>query len=180
MPSAQRRESAFFDVCSQCKTIACCYYSRPPLTSRRIKSIEAYMKKQGIQIKNPLMKTAYVFPKEGKEGYCVFNDKKTKRCVVHAVKPETCVAGPVTFDINPKTQKIEYHLKRETICPLAGRLYEDKERFKKHLELAKKEIRRLVKELDAEALKTILKIEEPETFKIDEDNVEKDVLDKLV
>ena len=180
MPSVQRRESAFFDVCSQCQTLDCCLGSRPPLTPRRVRIIEAYLKEQGIQVKNPLMKAAYVFPKEGKEGFCVFNDRKTKKCLVHAVKPETCVAGPVTFDVNSKTQKLEFHLKKETICPLAGRLYEDKEQLNKHLKLAKKEIKRLVKELDAEALKTILKIEEPETFKIDEDPLNNDILDKLV
>ncbi|HVP41600.1 MAG TPA: YkgJ family cysteine cluster protein [Candidatus Krumholzibacteriaceae bacterium] len=180
MPPAQRRESAFFEVCSKCKTIDCCLKSRPPLTPRRIKIIEAYLKKQGIQVKNPFMRTAYAFPKEGEEGYCVFNDKKTKKCLIHEVKPETCVAGPITFDINIKTQKIEWHLKKETICSLAGRLYADKERLRKHEALARKEILRLVRELDTEALKTILKIEEPETFKISENSVEKSVLAKLV
>jgi hypothetical protein len=48
-----------------------------------------------------------------------------------------------------------------------------------HVELAKKEILALVSELDSEALKAILKIEEPETFKISEDNIGKDILDKL-
>jgi len=62
---------------------------------------------------------------------------------------------------------------------LAGRLYADKERLARHQALAKKEILRLVKQLDAEALKAILKIEEPETFKIAEDNLEKAVLAKL-
>jgi hypothetical protein len=95
------------------------------------------------------------------------------------VKPETCVAGPITFDINTKTQKIEWHLKKRTICPLAGRLYADKERLKKHQVLAKKEIRRLVKELDTKALRAILKIEEPETFKVGENSIEKAVLTKL-
>jgi hypothetical protein len=90
------------------------------------------------------------------------------------------VAGPITFDINTKTRKIEWHLKKETLCPLAGRLYADKERLGKHQALAKAEILGLVKELDAEALKSILKIEEPKTFMIAEDNVEKAVLAKLI
>jgi len=96
------------------------------------------------------------------------------------VKPETCVAGPITFDINTKTQKIEWHLKKETVCALAGGLFRDKRRLTKHLALAKREIQQLVKELDAEDLTAILKIEEPETFKIEEDIVEKDVLHKLI
>ena len=52
-------------------------------------------------------------------------------------------------------------------------------KLKKHLETAKREILNLVTELDSEALKAILKIEEPETFKIGEDNIGKDILDKL-
>ena len=96
------------------------------------------------------------------------------------MKPETCVAGPITFDINTRTQKIEWHLKKETVCALSRGLFRDKRRLSKHLALAKREIRQLVKELDAEDLRTILKIEEPETFKIDENTVEKDVLHKLI
>jgi Fe-S-cluster containining protein len=121
----------------------------------------------------------YTFPKEDAEGYCAFYDKKTKECRVQSVKPETCVAGPVTFDLNTKSQKIEWYLKTEKMCPLAGKLYKNEPMLKRHLESAKKEIIRLVRDLNPEALQTTLKIEEPETFKIDEDNVGKDILNKL-
>ena len=179
MAVTTRKENDFFNICAQCKT-GCCQTARPPLTSKRRKIIETHLKKQKIPLENPFNQTNYTFPREDKEGYCIFYDKKTKKCLVHPVKPETCAAGPVTFDINTKTQKIEWHLKKETTCPLAGRLYQDEERLRKHLELAKKEIRKLVRELDAEALRAILKIEEPETFKIDEESVEEDVLGNLV
>jgi len=96
------------------------------------------------------------------------------------MKPETCVAGPITFDINLRTKKIEWYLKMEKICPLAGVVYKDKESLTKHLESAKREILTLVRELDPEALKAILKIEEPETFKIGEDNIENRILEKLI
>ena len=181
-----RKENDFFDICSrahprasQCRT-NCCLNARPPLTPKRIKLIQAHLKKQKISLDKPFMQTSYTFPREDTENYCIFNDGKTGKCLIHAVKPETCVAGPITFDINTKTRKIEWHLKKETLCPLAGRLYADKERLGKHQALAKAEILRLVKELDAEALKSILKIEEPETFMIAEDNVEKAVLAKLI
>ena len=52
--------------------------------------------------------------------------------------------------------------------------------LRKHLELAKIEILRMVQQLDPKALQTILRIEEPETFKIDEDNIGKEILDKLI
>jgi len=137
------------------------------------------LKKQEISIGNPFVQAEYVFPKEDAEGYCIFYDRKTGECLIHSVKPETCVAGPITFDINIKTQKIEWYLKMEEICPLAGVLYKNKDVLKKHLELAKREILVLVSELDSEALKAILKIEEPEAFKIGEDNIGKNILSKL-
>ena len=172
------RQDNFFDVCGQCK-ISCCQNARPPTTSKRKKTIEEFLKTRGFSIEHPFAQTAYTFPKEDAEGYCVFYDRKTRRCRVHPVKPETCVAGPITFDINVESRKIEWHLKMEKICPLAGRLYENKAMLREHLKSAKKEILRLVGELDSEALKSILKIEEPETFEIDEDDIEKEILEKL-
>jgi Fe-S-cluster containining protein len=174
-----KRESSFFDVCGQCEG-NCCRNARPPLTLQRKQIIEAYLKEQKIPIANPFIQAPYVFPKDGTEGYCIFYDKKTRKCLIHSVKPETCVAGPITFDINMKNRKIEWHLKMEKICPLAGVLYKNKTILKKHLDTAKREILQLVGELDPESLKAILKIEEPETFKIGEDNVAKDTLDKLI
>jgi Fe-S-cluster containining protein len=172
------RESSFFDVCNQCGG-ACCRNARPPLTIKRKQIIEAYLKEQKFPFSSPFVQAEYIFPKENAKEYCVFYDKKTGKCLIHSVKPETCVAGPVTFDINIKTRKIEWHLKMEKICSLAGVLYKNKGALKMHVELAKKEILALVSELDSEALKAILKIEEPETFKISEDNIGKDILDKL-
>jgi hypothetical protein len=95
------------------------------------------------------------------------------------VKPETCVAGPITFDINRKTKKIEWHVKMEQICQLAGTVYGNKKALEQHLRSAKKEILTLVRELGAASLKAILKKDEPETFKIGEDTIEEEILDKL-
>ncbi|MEM3442987.1 MAG: YkgJ family cysteine cluster protein [Candidatus Bathyarchaeia archaeon] len=173
-----KRQEDFYNVCANCK-ISCCQNARPPITGERKKIIEEYLKAQKIPIKNPFTKTAYTFPSEDAEGYCVFYDKQTRKCKVHPVKPETCVAGPITFDINKRTQKIEWYLKMEKICPLAGVLHKNNEIRKNHLESAKKEILRLVHGLDPEALKAILRIEEPETFKIDEDPIESEILAKL-
>jgi len=92
--------------------------------------------------------------------------------LIHPVKPETCVAGPITFDINAKTGRIEYFVKMESICQLAGIVYRDKELLQEHLESATKEILRLVEELDSKALRAILRKDEPETFKIDEDKTD--------
>jgi hypothetical protein len=62
---------------------------------------------------------------------------------------------------------------------LAGKLHGDKNRFKKHFEAAKNEIFSLVHELNSEALQAILKIEEPETIKIDENNIDNRLSNKL-
>ena len=47
------------------------------------------------------------------------------------------------------------------------------------MEAAKPEILRLISELDADALKAILQIPEPQTFKIDENDLPTEVMLKL-
>ena len=171
------RQSNFFDVCCQCGR--CCQDARPPISLNRKEIIEKYLKEHAVAIENPFVQSAYVFPREDAEGYCIFFEKETKRCQIHPVKPETCVAGPITFDINPRTQKIEWYLKMEKICPLAGKLYKNQTMLQKHLQSAKEEILKLVSALDSNALKAILKTVETETFKIDEDSIGQEILGKI-
>jgi hypothetical protein len=132
-----------------------------------MKVIERFLNEQNIEIENPFVKTDYAFPRLNKDGYCIFHDSETRKCIVHPVKPETCVAGPITFDINPRTKKIEWFIKMKEICPLAGVVFKDKVSLRSHVKSAKKEIKRLVNELDSDELAAILKKDEPETFKID-------------
>jgi hypothetical protein len=134
---------------------------------------------QDLRVNKPFETTEYVFPRETKDGFCVFFDKETRRCRVYAVKPETCVAGPITFDINLQTGKIEFYLKLERVCPLAGTLKKDMSALEKHMTSAKRELLTLVGELDAEALTAILQIDEPETWKIGEASLSKDILERL-
>jgi Fe-S-cluster containining protein len=173
-----KRQRNFFQICSQCKN-NCCQNAKPPITDERKRIIETYLREQKIPNENLFAEAEYTYPMEDAEGYCIFYDKKSRKCKIHPVKPETCVAGPVTFDINRKTQKIEWYLKTEKICPLAGKIYKNKQLLNGHLQSAKKEILRLINELNPKALQAILKIEEPETFKIDEENVGKEILNKL-
>lgn len=175
-----RRQGNFFDVCGNCKTsYSCCNDTTPPVTPERRETIEAYLKENGVSIGNPFQRTEYLFPRLTADSYCVFHDRKTKKCVIHPVKPETCVAGPITFDVNARTGKIEWFVKMDRICQLAGAVYQDKKLLRKHLESAKREVLRLVAQLTAEELKAVLKKEEPETFKIEEDALEKELLRKL-
>jgi len=127
------RQGDFFDVCINCKD-GCCRGARPPLTAERKKIIESYLKAHRIPIEKPFTRTEYDFPKEKPSGFCVFYDTQTKHCQVHAVKPETCVAGPVTFNISKASGKIEWFLKKDKICPLAGKLYKNKPVLEKHFE----------------------------------------------
>lgn len=131
---------------------------------------------QGLRVDNPFETTEYVFPRETGDGFCVFFDEETRKCQVYSVKPETCVAGPITFDINLQTGKIEFYLKFERICPLASSLKKNQIALEKHLSSAKRELLTLVGKLNAEALSAILKIDESETRKIGEALLSKEVL----
>lgn len=137
------------------------------------------MRVEGISIENPFERRAYSFPRETSEGYCIFYDSNMKKCKIHLSKPETCVAGPITFSLDVVERKIEWYLKSENICRLAGELFRNKDRLKKHLDSAKRETNALICSLSKKELLAILEIEEPETFKIDEDPLNSKVLSKL-
>ena len=170
MPEDNNGATYSFDVCSQCKSI-CCQDAKPPLTEKRKQIISEYLKKQKITIKEPFSNEQYSYPAVDDEVYCRLFNKETGKCSVHPVKPETCVSGPITFDINFKTKKVEWFLKKDELCEFAGILYKDQVAFKDHLEIAKKQIMQLITELSAEELRAIVKIEEPQTFKIGEDEL---------
>lgn len=127
----------------------------------------------------PFVHEEYSFPRVSKGGFCVFFVEKTGKCLIHEVKPETCVAGPVTFDINLKTGKIEWFLKNDDICFLARELRLDNQSFSAHVDIAKKQILQLIAKLEPHSLQVILKREEPETFKIGEEDAPRRILEKL-
>jgi Fe-S-cluster containining protein len=157
----------------------CCQEAKPPLTAQRKKIITKYLKDHDVHVETPFIEEAYSFPALDERGFCVFHSKETGKCLVHEVKPETCRAGPVTFDINLKTGKIEWFLKKPEICALAGTLQQESSALENHFEVARTEILRLIRELDPKALRAILTIDEPQTFKIREDNVQTNILKKL-
>ncbi len=128
---------------------------------------------------HPFVNEAYSFPAVDALGFCVFYYKDTGKCSVHPVKPETCRAGPITFDVNRHNRKVEWFLKKPEICGLAKELLENEASLKAHFEVAKTEMLRLICQLDSEALQAILLIQEPETFKIGEDALPKGVAEKL-
>lgn len=171
-------ETFSFDVCSQCRSI-CCQDAKPPLTNSRKKIIQKYTQDQRISLKDPFTKKEYSYPSVDEEIYCRLFNKSTGKCMVHPVKPETCVAGPVTFNINFCTRKVEWFIKTKELCAFAGVLFEDKRAFKEHFEVAKKQILTLITQLKANELRSLMKIDEPMTFKFAEDDLPIDVIKKL-
>jgi uncharacterized protein len=178
MPEDNNGLTYAFDVCSQCKSI-CCQDAKPPLSENRKKILQKYLKKQKINVAEPFAKNVYSFPAVDEEIYCKLFSKQTGKCMVHPVKPETCVSGPVTFDINFKTKKVEWFLKTSNLCAYAGSLYKNNAAFKKHFEVAKKQITVLIKQLSADELRAIVKIDEPHTFKIGEDDLPSETIKKI-
>ena len=83
------------------------------------------------------------------------------RCRHHGIKPETCRAGPFTFDLNGGT--IELYLKTEQACPLVRLLKENPGAWRQQYETAVQNIRNLVANLPEEELTAVCRIDEPET-----------------
>jgi Fe-S-cluster containining protein len=167
-----------FDVCQQCK-LGCCRDVNPPLTVERKKKISEYLQGNGLPREHLFVDAAYSSPAVDSTGLCLFYCKTTGKCLVHPVKPETCRAGPVTFDINLRTCKVEWFLKKNEVCALAKRLCENEALLKEHFAVARAELLQLIRELDAEALRAIMLIEEPQTSKIGEDELPKETMQKL-
>lgn len=93
------------------------------------------------------------------DGFCIMF--QNGKCSIHCIKPETCVAGPFTFDM--KGSILEIFLKKESICPMVKLLKGNKEVYDGFFEAAVEKIIGLVSKLPKEELAEILKIEEPET-----------------
>ena len=172
------KKTCSFDVCCECAH-SCCQDARPPLTEERIRIIKDSLRNRGCLSGRLLVISVYSFPAVDSSGFCVFYDKGSKKCLIHEVKPETCRAGPITFDINRRTRKVEWFLKKNELCFFAGKLFKTPKQLDEHLKVAKEEIKRLIAELDPAALMAILKIDEPQTFKIGEDPLPREVLEKL-
>jgi Fe-S-cluster containining protein len=178
MPEDNKGTTYSYDVCGECKII-CCQDAKPPLSENRKKILKEYLGKQKINVDKPFTKESYSYPSVDEQVLCIFNSKETKRCIVHSVKPETCRAGPITFDINFITKKVQYFLKKSEICAYAGELFKNKVAFEKHYDVAKKEIMRLIEELSADELQELMKIDEPQTFKVGEDDLSVEIVKKL-
>ena len=86
---------------------------------------------------------------------------KNGKCSIHTIKPETCVAGPFTFDI--KDNVLQIFLKRENICPMVRFLKANRKAYDGLFEVSVENIMHLIENVPAAEMEEILKIEEPET-----------------
>ena len=137
----------------------CCDDAHPPISEQCLRRLTA----AGVP--------ADAFEVEGyrrlrtrADGTCVM--WKDGRCSIHGIKPETCGAGPFTFDVKGDT--IEIFLKHEGICPLVRLLRETPEAYEQQYARAVGNITHLVSNLSEEELEAICRIEEPDTEKVAE------------
>ena len=146
---------ALSQACDNCHLAGgCCFEARPPLSQKRI----------DILMENGVSPDAVEFAgykrlRLRQDGFCVlFRDGK---CSIHEVKPETCVAGPFTFDING--DMLQIFLKRENICPMVRFLRANRKAYDALFETSVEMIMDLVRAIPPEEMAEILRIEEPET-----------------
>jgi Fe-S-cluster containining protein len=142
-------------ACGCCKLDGgCCMGARPPLTQSRIDILMA----NGVSPED-IEFQGYKRLRLKPDGFCVlFQDGK---CAVHSIKPETCVAGPFTFDL--KGTILQIFLKKPSICPMVEFLKENEEAYQRLFDVSVSRIVDLVSDLPPEELAEVLKIEEPET-----------------
>ena len=146
------------EICRQCGG-RCCIDAHPPVSRSCCQRLtDAGLSPDLFEDKG------YKRLKARENGLCILS--KDGKCVIHAIKPETCRAGPFTFDVKDKV--IEIYLKFSGICPLVTLLKATPEAYQVQYDLAVKSITHLVSNLTQEELDAICHIEEPDTEKVSE------------
>lgn len=140
-------------ICAECGG-RCCYDAHPPLTPGKVAELRA----KGVP-PSVIEYTGYTRMKAHDDGMCVMCSGG--RCRIHAFKPDTCVAGPFTFDVQDHTLRL--FLKDESLCPLVPYLVADPEAYATQYQKAVKSLTSLVRSLPADDLDAINRIPEPDT-----------------
>ena len=142
-------------ACDDCHLAGgCCFEARPPLSQKRIDMLmENGVSADAIEF------VGYKRLCLRQDGFCVlFRDGK---CSIHDIKPETCVAGPFTFDI--KGDMLQIFLKRENICPMVRFLRANRKAYDALFETSVEKIMDLIRSVPEEEMAQILQIDEPQT-----------------
>ena len=146
------------EICFHCGG-DCCNEAHPPISS----SCYTRLTKAGVSPES-FENVGYRRLKTRENGECVLSTGG--KCTIHAIKPETCRAGPFTFDV--KGDVIEIFLKEPKICPIVSLLREVPEAYQQQYERALENISRLVSNLSDDEIAVICKIDEPDTVKVAE------------
>jgi uncharacterized protein len=141
------------EICGSCGG-HCCTGACPPLCDERIRIILAHG-----DFSDCIEKNGYRRIRTKENGECSMFDKG--RCIIHAFKPETCVAGPFTFDVTGDSLQI--FLKTEGICPLVPHLRASAGMYEMQFRRAVEHISRLIAALPESELRVISQIPEPDT-----------------
>jgi Fe-S-cluster containining protein len=145
-------------ICMACDG-HCCSEARPPVSAYCYRRLVA----AGVD-KSVFAKNGYRYIRTRDDGSCMLCNGG--KCAIHAIKPETCIAGPFTFDV--RDDKIDIFLKFESICPLVKLLKDVPAAYHQQYTAAVRSITRLVSNLGEDELAAICRIEEPETEKVAE------------
>ena len=141
-------------VCMACGG-RCCDEAHPPVSQERYRALIA----AGVPEASFEYGEGYFRLRTHKDSTCIL--MKDHKCTCHTVKPETCRAGPFTFDVEGDTIRI--FLKHASICPVIPLLTEQTAAYHQQYERAAENITRLVAGLPEEEIEAISRIEEPET-----------------
>jgi uncharacterized protein len=145
-------------ICMRCDG-HCCHDAHPPISS----SCYERLTKAGVP-EEMFESEGYTRLKTKKNHECIL--LVNGRCSIHSCKPETCRAGPFTFDV--RDDVIEIFLKYESICPMVGLLKVVPAAYKAQYDAAVKSIAHLVRNLSDDELAAVCRIDEPETEKVAE------------
>ena len=145
-------------ICARCDG-HCCHDAHPPISS----SCYVRLMKAGVP-QETFESEGYTRLKTKKNGECIL--LVNGKCSIHSCKPETCRAGPFTFDV--RDDVIEIFLKYETICPMVRLLKDVPEAYEQQYNAAAKSIAHLVRNLSDAELAMVCRVDEPETEKIAE------------
>jgi len=146
------------DICMRCGG-HCCNDAHPPVSS------SCYERLRDAGITSDLFEfTGYTRLRTKENGECVLSDNG--KCTIHSFKPETCRAGPFTFDV--KGDFIGIYIKHESLCPIVRLLKEVPEAYRQQYKLAVQNITHLVRNLTDDEISVICQIDEPETDKVAE------------
>ncbi|HOT04394.1 MAG TPA: YkgJ family cysteine cluster protein [Methanolinea sp.] len=140
-------------ICAECGG-KCCHEAHPPLSPARMDEFRA----RGVPLSVAEF-DGYTRMKSHDDGMCIMCSGG--KCRVHAFKPETCIAGPFTFEVHDHTLRL--FLKHETICPLVPYLKANADAYAAQFRMAVKSLIVLVRSLPAQELDVINRIPEPET-----------------